>query len=70
LVPLPRVLNEDNPWSQNSLHEYNPSRTEEDLTSCFGLDVRMGPARDWNEELQSAREMPTRTQLERIERAR
>jgi len=70
LVPMPRDLKEYNAWNHNSLHDYNPARTEDDLSSSFGLDVRTGPSRDWNEELQSAREMPTSTQLERIERAR
>lgn len=70
LVPMPRDLKEDNAWNHNSLHDYNHARTEDDLSSTFGLDARTGPARDWNEELQSAREMPTSNQLERIERAR
>lgn len=70
LVPMPRDLKEDNAWNHNSLHEYSPARAEDDLTSTFGLDPRAGPLRDWNEELQSAREMPTTSLLERIERAR
>lgn len=71
LVPVPGdLLEEENAWNHNSLHEYNPARAEIDLSSTFGLDVRAGPVRDWNEELQNAREMPKATLLERIERAR
>ena len=70
LVPMPRDLKEDNAWNYNSLHDYNPARVEDDLASMFGFDMRAGPQRDWNEELQSAREMPSTSLLERIERAR
>ena len=52
------------------MHQYNLTRTEDELCNTFGVDVRAGAVRDWNEELQSAREMPTTTQQERIERAR
>jgi hypothetical protein len=70
LVPMPRNIQEDSAWNHNSLHEYNPAGTEDDISNTFGLDVRAGPLRDWNEELQGAREMPSTSQLERIERAR
>ena len=70
LVPMPSHLEEENAWNHNLLHEYNPARAEADLSSSFGVDVRAGPLRDWNEELQGAREMPKTTKLERIERAR
>jgi hypothetical protein len=70
LVPMPRNIQEDSAWNHNSLHEYNPAGTEDDISNTFGLDVRAGPPRDWNEELQGAREMPSSSQLERIERAR
>jgi hypothetical protein len=45
-------------------------RAEEELTSYYGMDVRGGGLRDWNEELQTAREMSVETFGERIERAR
>lgn len=70
LVPMPRDLKEDNAWNYNSLHDYNPARVEDDLANTFGFDMRAGPQRDWNEELQSAREMPSTSLLERMERAR
>ena len=60
----------DKDWKHYQMHKYNLSRTEDELCSTFGVDVRSGAVRDWNEELQSAREMPTTTLHERIERAR
>eukprot|EP00586_Coscinodiscus_wailesii_P011906 CAMPEP_0172490946 /NCGR_PEP_ID=MMETSP1066-20121228/21577_1 /TAXON_ID=671091 /ORGANISM="Coscinodiscus wailesii, Strain CCMP2513" /LENGTH=1498 /DNA_ID=CAMNT_0013259693 /DNA_START=166 /DNA_END=4662 /DNA_ORIENTATION=- len=48
----------------------SPHRAEDDLTFSHGLDIRSGAPRDWNEELQSAREMPVLTLEERIDRAR
>lgn len=57
-------------WTGHQFHSYQPLRAEEDLSHTFGTDLRQGGSRDWNEELQLAREMPTTTQLERIERAR
>lgn len=51
-------------------HKFDSVRAEEMLSNNFGLDIRGGVARDWNEELQSAREMPTDSLDERIERAR
>jgi hypothetical protein len=41
-----------------------------DLADSFGVDIRSGTLRDWNEELQSAREMAVTDLQERIERAR
>jgi hypothetical protein len=71
LVPIPQVeLEPEDSWNRNSTHSYNPSRTEDDLANSFGVDVRNGSARDWNEELQTAREMPETTLPDRIERAR
>ena len=61
---------DDKDWKHYQMHKYNLSRTEDELCSTFGVDVRSGAVRDWNEELQSAREMPTTTLHERIERAR
>jgi Mitochondrial function, CLU-N-term len=57
-------------WKHYRHHPYNYTRMEEDLCSTFGVDIRSGAVRDWNEELQSAREMPITTLQERIERAR
>ena len=54
----------------NEKHDYNVNRAENDLTSTYGLDIRGGSLRDWNEELQSAKEMPTETLQDRIDRAR
>lgn len=70
LVPMPRDVDDESAWNHNSLHEYDPARAEDDLSSSYGVEIRAGPPRDWNEELQGAREMPRTTQLERIERAR
>lgn len=71
LVSLPRLVDENgSDWAHNGLHEYDPARTEDDISNYFGLDIRGGALRDWNEELQSAREMPTSILHERLERAR
>jgi len=71
LVPLPSGKDQEkNEWAHNYRHSYNLTRAEENLTDAFGLDIRGGALRDWNEEVQSAREMPTETLQERIDRAR
>ena len=71
LVPLPTIETQSNDsWNRNCVHAFNPGRTEDDLSNSFGVDIRSGTVRDWNEELQSAREMPTTELQERIERAR
>ena len=57
-------------WNRNHYHGSDPIRTEEELVHNFGIDVRSGGIRDWNEELQLGREMPTDTQHDRIEKAR
>jgi protein TIF31 len=71
LAPIPRskAKSEDS-WNRNSVHTYNLARTEDELSNGFGIDIRSGALRDWNEELQGAREMPVATLQERIERAR
>jgi len=51
-------------------HEYNQTRADEDLASTFGVDIRGGAVRDFNEELQSARELPRGTLQERTDRAK
>jgi len=38
--------------------------------STYGVEMKLGGMRDWNEEIQSAREMPTTTLTERMERAK
>eukprot|EP00934_Nitzschia_sp_Nitz4_P006538 Nitzschia sp. Nitz4//scaffold3_size479765//48133//52644//NITZ4_000019-RA/size479765-processed-gene-0.47-mRNA-1//1//CDS//3329550515//6528//frame0 len=71
LVPIPKVgLDEADGWTRNSSHTYNMARAEDALANNFGIDIRSGAQRDWNEELQSAREMPVANLPERIERAR
>jgi protein TIF31 len=71
LVPIPLVEEETkNSWNRNCEHVYNTTRTEEELSNSFGVDIRGGSLRDWNEELQVAREMPVNDIQERIERAR
>jgi len=57
-------------WSRHHLHEYNTGLAEEDLAQTFGVDLRNGSSRDWNEEIQAAREMPTGTLVERLDRAK
>ena len=51
------------------MRPHEPIPLEQDYPT-FGLDLTTGVARDWNEELQSAREMPATTIQERLERAR
>lgn len=71
LVPVPRAeLDSAGSWNRNCEHNFNPARTEHDLSNSFGVDLRGGSTRDWNEELQVAREMPTASLMERIDRAR
>lgn len=76
LVPLPSAKVGDmvgprqSTWDHGKLHSWDTSRAEEDLTSYYGMDIRGGGLRDWNEELQTAREMSVETFGERIERAR
>mmetsp|Transcript_59557 Transcript_59557/g.145972 ORF Transcript_59557/g.145972 Transcript_59557/m.145972 type:complete len:1590 (+) Transcript_59557:309-5078(+) len=71
LVPIPRAeLDKANSWNRNCEHNFNPARTEDELSNSFGVDLRGGSTRDWNEELQVAREMPTEDLVQRIDRAR
>jgi protein TIF31 len=71
LVPVPRAeLDKADSWNRNCEHNFNPARTEDDLSNSFGVDLRGGSTRDWNEELQVAREMPTDDIGQRIDRAR
>jgi len=76
LVPLPSAKVGDmvgprlSTWDHGKLHSLDMGRAEEELTSYYGMDIRGGGLRDWNEELQTAREMPVETFGERIERAR
>eukprot|EP00571_Detonula_confervacea_P014814 CAMPEP_0172301126 /NCGR_PEP_ID=MMETSP1058-20130122/3069_1 /TAXON_ID=83371 /ORGANISM="Detonula confervacea, Strain CCMP 353" /LENGTH=1681 /DNA_ID=CAMNT_0013011137 /DNA_START=41 /DNA_END=5082 /DNA_ORIENTATION=+ len=76
LVPLPSVESgemlgaKQQTYHHDKLHSYSESRAEEELTNVFGMDVRGGGLRDWNEELQTAREMGVELYGERIERAR
>jgi len=68
LVPLPST--NEGTWEHGKMHGSNANRTEEDLMSTFGVEMKLGGMRDWNEEIQAAREMPTDTLQERLERAK
>lgn len=71
LVPFPRKFTaSERAWNRSQFHSFNLHRADEDLQRTFGVDIRGGAVRDWNEELQLAREMPTGTLTERIDRAR
>ena len=76
LAPLPAARPGDaagprlRTWDHGRLHAHDPARAEGEWSQRFGMDVRGGGLRDWNEELQSAREMSAATYGERIERAR
>ena len=70
LVPLPEPKDDEEGWTHNEFHAYNPSRADDDIANTFGLDIRSGATRDWNEEIQSSREMPASSTLERVEKAR
>ena len=70
LVPMPESNDQEDGWTHNEFHAYNPARAEDDIANTFGLDIRSGATRDWNEEIQSAREMPASNTLERVEKAR
>ena len=58
--------------SQNhsEMHQWDMGRCQDDMTSLYGMDVKGGGIRDWNEELQSARDMSVDALDERLERAR
>ena len=68
LVPLPS--SNDGTWQHDKMHGSNTNRTEEELMSTYGIEMKLGGMRDWNEEIQSAREMPVGTLIERMERAK
>ena len=81
LVPLPSIILGDmigpkeSTYNHSHLHSYNNNNgggsIEEELGgNLYGMDVRGGGLRDWNEELQTARELSVVTFGERIERAR
>jgi protein TIF31 len=70
LAPLPRQFMKADAWNRNAFHTYSSARVDDDLATSYGIDVRNGGVRDWNEELQLAREMPTDTLQLRVERAR
>ena len=56
--------------TSSSNHSYNLMRSEDEAADTFGLEIRNGASRDWNEELQAAREMSRDTIDQRIDRAR
>jgi hypothetical protein len=72
LVPLPMAGNKPmNTWKNHgNLHKWNVARCEEELTQLYGMDLKGGGIRDWNEELQAARDMGVETLEERMDRAR
>ncbi|RMX66916.1 hypothetical protein KXD40_005794 [Peronospora effusa] len=61
------------PWNTPSSamveHKYDLNRAEDELCASYGMDER-GVLRDWNEEYQCCRELPTDTLKEEIVRAR
>ncbi|KAL3941965.1 MAG: hypothetical protein SGBAC_003767 [Bacillariaceae sp.] len=71
IVPVAKAaLEPEDAWNKNATHSGNYAKTEDDLANTFGVDFRNGNSRDWNEELQMAREMPDASLVERVERAR
>ncbi len=52
-----------------SRHKYDEGRCEDDLVDSFGMDER-GALRDWNEDYQSAREMPAVSVGDKLVRAK
>lgn len=50
-------------------HAADPSRVEDSMMSCYGMETGSLP-RDWNEEHQSCRELPMENRRERILRER
>ena len=58
-------------YNHSTLHEYSINRLENELmNNMYGMDIRGGGLRDWNEELQVARELSVDTFGERVDRAR
>ncbi|CAI5744017.1 unnamed protein product [Peronospora destructor] len=57
------------PASATAEHKYDLNRAEDELCASYGMDER-GVLRDWNEEYQCCRELPTDTLKEEIVRAR
>ena len=58
-------------YNHSSIHEYSTNRVENELlNNMYGMDIRGGGLRDWNEELQVARELSIDTFGERVDRAR
>jgi hypothetical protein len=49
---------------------YHVWRASDYIHNTYGFDFRNSPLRDWNEELQSARDMPKGTLQERMDRAK
>lgn len=57
------------PVASNKKHSYDLNRAEDDLCTSYGMDDR-GVLRDWNEEYQCCRELPSSTLKEQIVRSR
>lgn len=72
LVPLPMAgKRRMDTWKNHSnMHKWSVARAEEELTNMHGMDLRGGGIRDWNEELQAAKDMGVESLEERMDRAR
>jgi len=59
-------------YNHSTIHEYSTNRLENELmnNNMYGMDIRGGGLRDWNEELQVARELSVSSFGERVDRAR
>ena len=49
---------------------YHLGRSSDYFNNTYGIDFRNSPLRDWNEEIQSARDMPRETLQDRMDRAK
>ncbi|KAL9645516.1 hypothetical protein ABK040_000581 [Willaertia magna] len=67
VTPVPFVVNK---WIDvEEKHEYDPNRAEESFFTMLGTDPRV-QQREWNEEYQSCKELPSGTMDERLIRDR
>lgn len=55
--------------SLETIHRQDRNRAEEHMSGMFGVDQR-GALRDWNEEYQQCKDMPSTTMPDRLNRAR
>lgn len=66
-IEVPHTVN--NWLSSKAEHTYDWNRAEDALLATYGMDTR-GVLRDWNEEYQSCRELPSASLPERVLRDR